>query len=1034
MGRKDKAKTPPSDAGLIQYANPLAQKAASHTATGSQGHGSHGHSHGSHSHGSHSRGGEQKQSAGTQDGMQDLEAQELTPQEEREEELERLEELDEMDDVLEELTSWVDDAAGHFRRDVFKKKRKQSTLKDILGDRDRGVALSKTDLESCKMAFMIMDMNEDGTVGMDELRIAIEVLGGRPTEEELSDLINLLGGEGKRLRVQDWIDAITTGKLHVKDHDHAFNVEHLLHIRDAFKQADQDNSGYITFDEFHAMQLSMSVRIRGKHMLRIWENMAKETQDWHLELVCWISDLEEWEEDPRKREKLKEQLCKAVAAQANVSPLRVHVTSIFKGQKTRLQTVKNLHEKATLGEQSAQIATVTIVIDTMVPDRLRTAAIVDDRQSVKMELDKGIDVNSVDDTGATVLHMAAVEGHREVVSLLLKRGADPSIKDSQGRTALDLAESTNVDGIVDNDRVVTILRTHKRQHDQSHGQHEHTGADHTGAESATEAPVGQPRAQESATKLRDEIRIAIREEAHEKGKTQGAVFEGMEPSYFRIRKFLRCGQEKMIDWQGFVLGMAEIANTKIGEKLNVTVVAKLDSVLLKKAIGEEEHTRALNNPSVSPLERWGVKFLSGMSRRKYFKLVASKGNGEYRHRIDHVEDSFRNLEQGLELHGGKDTSVAGKHLIDVYMQENRERASTVILQCKWKCACIGGLAAFLCAMADVLVVQIYQPDTKVYCTEDERTAHHNVCERCAPDHQHFHAREGQCPYDKTWDFLSNGSQTDPCCAMRCGDSGAEASLFGFGAFEGGLSVEELRRGIDRQPCPAMPRYAMGGTVEECYVPDCVESHFHIVGFILIVVPIVLVSTVLELFWMYYDTLVTCMCMSHAVGLVLWPLDAERFKVASNLVKAAFELGNPTQTFYGVNPMKNVSEFRMLVCGLAYMGKTGVSKFAAKLLIRRGISRAGVRSAADAAYSALIVVPIGMLWNYVIAHGCAQQARLRALGTIVGIHCVDMLLPLHSEPDTFHTVVNSVTGVLTDEVTFVACTVLCDQRIGRSCFA
>jgi hypothetical protein len=46
----------------------------------------------------------------------------------------------------------------------------------------------------------------------------------------------------------------------------------------------------------------------------------------------------------------------------------------------------------------------------------------------------------------------------------------------------------------------------------------------------------------------------------------------------------------------------------------------------------------------------------------------------------------------------------------------------------------------------------------------------------------------------------------------------------------------------------------------------------------------------------------------------------------------------------------------------------------------------------------------------------------------------MLLPLHSEPDTFHTVVNSVTGVLTDEVTFVACTVLCDQRIGRSCFA
>jgi hypothetical protein len=129
-----------------------------------------------------------------------------------------------------------------------------------------------------------------------------------------------------------------------------------------------------------------------------------------------------------------------------------------------------------------------------------------------------------------------------------------------------------------------------------------------------------------------------------------------------------------------------------------------------------------------------------------------------------------------------------------------------------------------------------------------------------------------------------------------------------------------------------------------------------------------------------------MNMSHAVGLVLWPMDKERMVVACNLVKAAFEMGNPTDVQYGtvrprsvnsegailseihrtrfakrglvssrtvsagINPLKDVSKIKMLLFAFLYKSKTGVSKFIAKLLVRRMASRVGVRRAADAAFS------------------------------------------------------------------------------------
>ncbi|EKX34067.1 hypothetical protein GUITHDRAFT_119737 [Guillardia theta CCMP2712] len=47
---------------------------------------------------------------------------------------------------------------------------------------------------------------------------------------------------------------------------------------------------------------------------------------------------------------------------------------------------------------------------------------------IKFELDKGVDVDMVDERGLTALHFAAKEGHLDAVTELIKNGATTSIR------------------------------------------------------------------------------------------------------------------------------------------------------------------------------------------------------------------------------------------------------------------------------------------------------------------------------------------------------------------------------------------------------------------------------------------------------------------------------------------------------------------------------------------------------------------------------------------------------------------------------
>ena len=64
-------------------------------------------------------------------------------------------------------------------------------------------------------------------------------------------------------------------------------------------------------------------------------------------------------------------------------------------------------------------------------------------KAVQILLDKGADINAIDDSGHTALMFSVAEGHNDIVKVLLDRGAHINAKNNYNQTPLHLASSSN---------------------------------------------------------------------------------------------------------------------------------------------------------------------------------------------------------------------------------------------------------------------------------------------------------------------------------------------------------------------------------------------------------------------------------------------------------------------------------------------------------------------------------------------------------------------------------------------------------------
>jgi ankyrin repeat protein len=80
--------------------------------------------------------------------------------------------------------------------------------------------------------------------------------------------------------------------------------------------------------------------------------------------------------------------------------------------------------------------------------------------AIKLVLDRGVDVNAVDATGQSALHVAAGQAGVRIVTSLVERGAKLDLKDKQGRTPIDVARGIGGRGqpVVRSDVVETLRR------------------------------------------------------------------------------------------------------------------------------------------------------------------------------------------------------------------------------------------------------------------------------------------------------------------------------------------------------------------------------------------------------------------------------------------------------------------------------------------------------------------------------------------------------------------------------------------------
>lgn len=151
-----------------------------------------------------------------------------------------------------------------------------------------------------------------------------------------------------------------------------------------------------------------------------------------------------------------------------------------------------------------------------------------------------------------------------------------------------------------------------------------------------------------------------------------------------------------------------------------------------------------------------------------------------------------------------------------------------------------------------------------------------------------------------------------------------------------------------------------------------------------------IASVIEIAFLYWDGLRSVHQLAHAAGLDLFPeTENDDAAVAAAMARAALELPNPIQNLFGVNPRREASRLRLIVASLVYKAKISVTNFLVKMLVRRTVGRAFVRS-----WLPFVAVPLTAAWNGVVCRLIIREARIRAMGPSAAKEMLDVILEAH----------------------------------------
>ncbi len=144
-----------------------------------------------------------------------------------------------------------------------------------------------------------------------------------------------------------------------------------------------------------------------------------------------------------------------------------------------------------------------------------------------------------------------------------------------------------------------------------------------------------------------------------------------------------------------------------------------------------------------------------------------------------------------------------------------------------------------------------------------------------------------------------------------------------------------------------------------------------------------VASVLEIAYLYWDSLTAVRDMASGAGLRLGDPKHESTDVARALARAALELPESHEPVLGVDPRREASRAVLVVATLVYKLKIGLTSFVFKALVRRALGRFATRQ-----LLAFAAVPVNAAWNAVVTFTVLREARIRAMGP----SAIEALLP------------------------------------------
>lgn len=155
--------------------------------------------------------------------------------------------------------------------------------------------------------------------------------------------------------------------------------------------------------------------------------------------------------------------------------------------------------------------------------------------------------------------------------------------------------------------------------------------------------------------------------------------------------------------------------------------------------------------------------------------------------------------------------------------------------------------------------------------------------------------------------------------------------------------------------------------------------------------VTLLAAVLEILFLYWDTLRSVHELAREAGLELFGKDRKTSDEAlvDGLARAALELPNPIDLSARVNPHREVKKWRLVLASLAYKAKVGVTNFLVKMLVRRMLGRVAVRSVLGALVP-FVAVPVTATWNALVTWRLLREARIRAMGPSALSELVEMV--------------------------------------------